>query len=96
MTDGTTDKNKTKKTNKKTLKRNPEAKYMVCTWLKNFSSEVQIILGLENICQDGLVAKIGLNGDRWLIGLRSQDILGSNQQDQQICFLAQGHAMFEK
>ena len=40
--DGTTDKKKTttkkqkkNKKPKKTLKRNPEAKGMVCTWLKN-------------------------------------------------------------
>ena len=28
-------KKKHKKKNKKTLKQNPEAKYMLCTWLKN-------------------------------------------------------------
>ena len=35
-------KKKNKKINKKTLKRNPEAKCMVCTWLKNHSAKKAI------------------------------------------------------
>ena len=29
---------------------------------ENFASEVKFMLGLENTCPDGYVAKIGLNG----------------------------------
>ena len=54
MTDGTTKKKTQKKTQnnektpQKTLKRNPEAKCMVCTWLKNSKSQKTKILQKES------------------------------------------------
>ena len=39
VTNGTTEK-KTQRKPEKTLKRNPEAKCMVCTWLKNLTISI--------------------------------------------------------
>ena len=38
---------------------------------KNFAFEVKIILGLERICPDGQVTKIGFNDPSWQEELRS-------------------------